>query len=193
MLSKVSEKTPIPLPQPINGLKIFLTGFMGSGKSYTGKRLAELTGSDFTDLDTYIETKEKMSVPKIFAAHGENYFRKCERKYLRELCAQSAARIIATGGGTPCFFDNTEIMRQNGIVIFLDTDLKIIQTRLQNETDKRPLLQGKDAEELKNFIRQKTEERLPYYRRAHIIFTQKKAETDAATEIFAALERLTGH
>ena len=96
--------------------RIFLTGFMGSGKSYTGRRLSEALGIPFIDLDHWIEDQEGQSIQAIFEKSGEAAFRQIEREALHQMIAYEQA-VIACGGGAPCFFDNMEWMNRHGITV----------------------------------------------------------------------------
>jgi shikimate kinase len=88
-------------------MRIFLIGFMGCGKSTIGKKLAKTLSCKFIDLDKYIERKTGESIQQIFKEKGEKYFRVLETESLMEIC-ESDNLVIATGGGTPCFFDNMQ-------------------------------------------------------------------------------------
>ena len=169
-------------------MRIFLTGFMGSGKSYTGKRLANLMQLPYFDLDAEIESGEKMSVSEIFTQKGEAHFRGLERKYLEQIVLRHSKVIVSTGGGTPCFSGNDEFMLDNGMVIFLDTDYNVLAARLQKELEHRPLLNGKSILELEEFITKKVEARLPYYLNCHVVYEQRKNDVDIAGELFGAFK-----
>lgn len=149
-------------------MKIFLIGFMGSGKSLVGKRLAASLGCPFFDLDTLIVEGEEMSIPAIFETNGEQAFREAEAKHLRntEFLPPS---IIATGGGTPCFLENMKWMQEHGLVIYLKVSEKTLLHRLKAEIDGRPLLKGKSEDELLNFISQLLNERESVYSKANFI------------------------
>lgn len=144
---------------------------MGSGKTHWGKILAERLGVPFLDLDAFIEENEGNTIPGIFAASGENGFRILERENLLRLAALPPA-VIATGGGTPCFFNNMRWMRKHGTTIYLKTSPEILFERLKNERDRRPLLKNLSEPELKNFIRERLEEREPFYRQADFVWNQ---------------------
>jgi len=90
---------------------------MGCGKTTIGKKLSKALQLPFIDLDTLIEKNENTSINTIFDTFGENYFREIERKYLLKVFEYETG-IIATGGGTPCFFNNMELMNKNGISVF---------------------------------------------------------------------------
>lgn len=164
-------------------MRIFLIGFMGSGKTYTGKRLAAALGCDFYDLDALIEEKEGCKIASIFEEKGETWFRKLEQKTLHETAKWERA-VISCGGGTPCFFDNMAWMNAQGITIWLDTPVDTILYRLQRKPHKRPLLTGLETDEQwLAFIERKFEERRPFYSRAQIVYRQQSEEADAAEEL----------
>jgi len=146
---------------------IFLLGFMGSGKTYLGERLAVQLGRPFVDLDRLIEAGEGKTVPDIFAEKGEAAFRDLERQYLHSLENQAPA-VVATGGGTPCFFDNMDWMNAHGTTVFLETPVETLYKRLRHERASRPLLAGLSEAELWVFIEKKLGEREGWYRRARV-------------------------
>ncbi len=147
-------------------MRVYLIGFMGSGKTTFGKRLAKQLGYTFVDTDKLIETQEGMTIPDIFALSGEAHFRALEQTVLHQTAHQTNA-VIACGGGTPCFFDNIAWMRANGVVVYLKVPEKELFKRLQQASVKRPLLAGLDDAQLTAFIRDKTAERAAYYEQAH--------------------------
>ncbi len=147
---------------------IYLVGFMGSGKSYWGKRIADTLEINFIDLDDYLETKAGKTIASIFEEHGEAYFRKLEKKCLEEVSLLENT-IISLGGGTPCFFDNIETINQTGISIFLKTSVDTIIERLKNETNHRPLLKEKSLDELRTFIQEKLESRNQFYEKSQFV------------------------
>lgn len=150
-------------------MRIFLIGFMGSGKTTLGKQLANKMGYQFVDQDQYIEKKTGMSIGDYFSTHGEQEFRRMEHKVLKELVLLNNV-VIATGGGAPCFFDNIEIMNQHGISIYIKLKPEILQSRLKQAQEERPLLRGKTDKELLDFIKSKLGERESYYSKAtHVI------------------------
>jgi len=148
--------------------RIYLIGFMGSGKTTAGRKLASATGWDFIDLDLEIEKKENKSISEIFALCGEEYFRKIEAETLRNLKIRKDS-VIATGGGTPCFHGNIDYMLATGIVVYLKLTVEEIKNRLISETADRPLLKGIREENLTEFIRNKIREREKFYNMAHIV------------------------
>ena len=149
-------------------MRIFLTGYMGCGKSTIGRKVAALMGMNFIDLDKYIEERNFKSVPDIFAQEGENAFREKERLALHEV-AQFEDIVIGTGGGAPCFFDNMQQMNEAGITIYLAPDNEILASRLLKSKTERPLIAGKSKEELLDFIASALEKRAPFYEQSKIV------------------------
>lgn len=148
-------------------MRIYLIGFMGCGKSTLGKPIARAMEYDFVDLDYYIEEQQGMSIPEIFAQKGEKIFRELENHYLCEISERDNI-VISTGGGTPCFNGNMEIMNRNGTTIYLCQDVDILVSRLRNARVKRPLIDGKTDSELRTYIIETLGKREEYYRRAAI-------------------------
>ena len=123
---------------------IFLTGFMGSGKSTVGPILAEKIGYDFIDVDEIIEKVEGQSIVDIFRERGEIYFRNIERKILRETIFKLSKFVVALGGGTITFEDNLYLVKEVGILIYLKASPETLVQRIKFKTD-RPLLLGPDG------------------------------------------------
>ena len=167
-------------------MRIFLVGFMGSGKSHTGKRLARLLKYDFLDLDKQIESDQNLTISEIFTRLGEDEFRKIERNSLYSTNNRNKL-VISCGGGVPCFFDNMDWMNKNGITIFLDAPVPLLVQRLLPGIQKRPLLSGKTEEELEGFIHEKLIERMAFYQKAMITIYQPKLHFDAAGILFDKL------
>lgn len=147
---------------------VFLIGFMGSGKTHWGRILAEKRACPFLDLDAFIEENEGKTIAAIFAETGENGFRILERENLLRL-ATLPPSVVATGGGTPCFFDNMERMKQQGRTIYLKTPPEVLFERLKPERAQRPLLKDLDDAGLQAFIRERLEMREPYYLQADVV------------------------
>ena len=151
-------------------MRIFLIGFMGSGKSTMGRALASELDLTFIDLDSFLEEKYFKTIPQIFAEEGEESFRRKERKVLEEVCSFDNV-ILATGGGAPCFFDNMELMNKSGFCVFLDVDVTSLVNRLIHAKTERPLIKGKSPEELHEFIEGLLAKRRPFYEKARYILT----------------------
>lgn len=158
-------------------MTVFLIGFMGSGKTTIGRKLAGRLDCDFVDLDAAIEKAEGMYIHDLINEKGEVYFRETESHTLKRLGLKD--KVISTGGGTPCFFDNMEWMKANGKVVFIDPNEGVIFSRLKTtDLTKRPLLKGLDDQGLKDFIRTKLAERMPFYAMADIVFDPMAGSID---------------
>ena len=150
---------------------VFLTGFMGSGKTFWGNCMAEKTGIPFFDLDAMIEVNEERSVQKVFAESGEDVFRAIEKDTLHA-CLSLGPAIIATGGGTPCFFDNMDWMNRMGQTIYLKTPASVLAERLKHERAFRPLLANVAEYALEEHIEKLLAQREVFYNQAGIILDQ---------------------
>ncbi len=158
-------------------MRIFLIGYMGSGKSTLGKRLAEHLNLQFVDMDHYIEERNYKTIPRIFEEEGEAEFRKKERKALEEL-SEFTEIVIATGGGAPCFFDNVDVMNKSGKTIYLNINPEILAERLMSSKTERPLIKGKSREELIAFIDETLKKRHEFYSQAHYQITEPDVDLD---------------
>ncbi len=143
---------------------IILVGMMSSGKTTLGKKLARALNYQFVDLDKLIEKDQGMEISTIFAQQGEAYFREVESRILKETSTQKGI-VLASGGGTPCFFDNMKVIREMGVSIFLDVPAEDLARRIENHgKDDRPILSG--ATSLVDTLRNRITDRLPYYSQA---------------------------
>lgn len=156
-------------------MRIFLIGYMGSGKTHWGKQVAERLQLPFYDLDEVIIQSEQKSVNDIFAASGEEYFRVKEKDMLEKLVEENESMVLSTGGGTPCFFNNIDLMKKYGTVVWLNTHVDILLNRLIKERMHRPLLKGISDQDLKIFIIRKLNERRMYYEQADVIIDKEDA------------------
>lgn len=166
-------------------MKTVLIGYMGSGKSSVGKKLAEILKIPFKDIDTEIEKHEGISISEIFREKGEIYFRTLESKILKKLLSQSESFVLATGGGTPCYGENMALMagKEDVNTVYLKTPLAILTSRLFLEKDKRPLLAHlKTTEELNDFIRKHLFERIYYYNQSKYVVDNKAENIDETVE-----------
>jgi shikimate kinase len=149
-------------------MKVFLIGFMASGKSTIGIELAKELGFQFIDLDTYIETKHSRTIKMIFEYFGEDRFREFENEALKEVAQMEGNIIVASGGGTSCFYNSVDYMNEVGLTIYLRVEVSELVARLVESKTDRPLLWGKSKEELNNYIIRVLEERKKYYEKAKI-------------------------
>lgn len=121
-------------------MKIYLIGYMGSGKSTLGRLLAASLNLLFLDMDDEFEARFKISINDFFTKYGEDAFRKIEHKLLIDILLIQDA-IISTGGGTPCFFNNMDLMNGNGLTIYLKTGPGLLLQRLAASPRRRPVIQ----------------------------------------------------
>lgn len=157
---------------------IYLTGFMGAGKTTVGKALAERMNLEVIDLDDYIEDKLSWKISSIFERKGEVYFRDEEQNALQKLPTSDV--IITTGGGVVLRKENRSYMKENGYVIYLDATVDTIYERLADQHH-RPLAKGKSKTELASIA----EKRQPYYEDAHFaVETDDKDVNEIAEEIY---------
>lgn len=158
--------------------KIFLTGYMGSGKTTAGKKLSQRLGYEFIDLDQFIEKEHSMKIPEIFRQKGEEAFRAMENNALKKLLTQDNL-VIACGGGTPCYYGNMDLMNQNGITIYLKMSTDALFSRLSQSKGERPILSGKTDKELHDFIGRQLEKREDFYHKAQFTVKGKDLDMDA--------------
>lgn len=155
--------------------RIYLIGYMGTGKTTLGKRLAAAYGYKFVDIDHYIQEKYGKTIAELFEKYGEDGFRQIEKNILKET-ATLENTVIAAGGGTPCFFDNMEFMNDSGTTIYLKASPEALNKRLciPEHKAKRPLIRDKNETELLEFITENLMKREPFYTKAQIIFETDK-------------------
>ncbi len=146
-------------------VRIIIIGYMGAGKTTVGKALSRELGIPFYDLDWYIESRMRKTVPQIFAQKGEEGFRIIEHNMLHEV-AEFEDVIISCGGGTPCFFDNMEYLNSQGETIYLKATPEVLHKHLRMGKTIRPLLLDKSPEEMLLFIREQLQHREPFYLKA---------------------------
>jgi shikimate kinase len=161
-------------------MKIILLGYMGSGKTSVGKRLAKKVFAPFYDLDHYIEHKEGASIAEIFQNKGEIYFRKIEHKYLQEFLQEKDNYILSLGGGTPCYAGNMSIIlaQEDVTSIYLQANIPTLKERISKNKKKRPLVASLDDEKMAEFIAKHLFERKNFYEQAHEIVTVNQKDID---------------
>ncbi len=168
---------------------VFLIGFMGSGKTTWGKKLANALEVPFIDLDHAIVDYIGMSIPEYFSLYGEERFREVEKEVL--LNQKDKSGIISTGGGTPCYFENMDWLLNNGTVLYLKHSPKSLWSRLnQSDVNKRPALKGMTGDDLLKFIENKLSERSPFYERAHILVDQINTSVEELVSIVKEYNQL---
>ncbi len=154
-------------------MKIFLIGFMGCGKTHWGKILSEKLNIPFFDLDEKIVEQHGKSIPEIFEKEGEEHFRLIEKDVLHLLSESHESFVMATGGGTPCFFNNIDYLKRQGTVVWINCSTECLYNRLIKEKDKRPLIKNIPNEELKSYIIKKYSSRKIFYQQANVILPEE--------------------
>lgn len=170
-------------------MKIFLIGFMGSGKTHWGRLLSKKLGLSFFDLDMVIVEQEKKSVADIFSEKGEEYFRYREQETLERIVEEQDGLILSCGGGTPCFFNNIDFMKKNGKVIWLNTSIEVLKERLLRERKSRPLIRAVDDGDLGRYIIRKLSERRMYYQQADVTVNEENVTLDELIRLLFQTEK----
>ena len=170
-------------------MKIVLLGYMGCGKSTMAKLLAENLKLDVIDLDAYIVEHEGMSISALFENKGEIYFRLQESKYLNEILGHENDLILSLGGGTPCYADNMEVIKNRALSFYLKASIDTLCTRLRNEKDQRPLIASLKEDQLKEFVAKHLFERRNFYEQANSTITiDHKTIEELLEEILQSLK-----
>lgn len=157
---------------------------MGSGKTTLGKKLANKLNKIFFDLDAEIEKNEGESINEIFEKHGEDYFRKIEREILHKIINGNENFVMSLGGGTPCFYDNMNVVNQSGASIYIKYNPGILASRLMNAKAERPLIKNFTNLELKNYVENKLTEREGFYSKSEIILEQNNLKIEDIIKLF---------
>ncbi len=169
---------------------LYIIGFMGSGKTTAGRRLASSLRWSFIDLDRRIEEYLNMTIAEVFSQYGENYFREIESRLLRDL-APASDIVVATGGGAPCYGNNMEFMLDSGLTIYLKLTPSQLASRLSSSSDERPLIRNLTGENLLKFIEGKLAEREKWYEKSHFVVNGFDPDIySVRTQVISHFERL---
>lgn len=163
-------------------MKIFLIGFMGSGKTHCGLLLSRKLNIPFFDLDAQIILNEGKSIIEIFDEKGEEHFRLLERDALHIITKSHDSFVMACGGGTPCYFNNIDYMSQSGITVWINTPFEVLYNRLVLEKELRPLLRGLTNEQIMAFIIKKFADRRIYYEQAEVVIDEESSNLEQIVE-----------
>lgn len=172
-------------------MNIYLIGFMGSGKSTSGRRVAALLRWRFEDTDRMVEKKEGMKVPEIFSASGEEYFRSAESNALREVSARTRT-VVACGGGTPCSPENLQVMKSTGVTVYLKLSVENLVSRLSHHGNDRPLLRNTDSDSLAGRVSSLLGERSQWYEQADLVIDAALTNEEEMTSMIAETVRSKG-
>lgn len=148
--------------------KIYLVGMPGSGKSTFGVELAKAMNTLFVDLDKEIEASEKKDISRIFTEKGEGYFRNVESKHLNKLSETEESFIMSTGGGTPCFHNGMNVMKERGVVVYLDVPIESLIKRLE-KTDLSTRPKFEENSDINRQLADLYKERVSTYQMADIV------------------------
>jgi shikimate kinase len=169
-------------------MKIVLLGYMASGKSSIGKKIAKSMAMNFIDLDDYIIEHEKMSIADIFKNKGEIYFRLIEHQYLKKILSRSDDFILSLGGGTPCYAKNMEeVNKGDTISVYLNGSIPTMVKRLIKKKAKRPLIASLNDDQIPEFIAKHLFERSFFYEQAKLTV---KIDDKTKNEVATALKKL---
>ncbi len=181
-MSQHNPNSQFPIPNSMQ--MVFLIGMPGAGKTWWGGKLAAEYQLLFIDLDTFIEQHEKASIPALFATYGELGYREREQKCLQKLVKENKeSAIVACGGGTPCFYDNMQLMKEAGVVIYLKAETTTLIRNLNESNCERPLLKGKNNPA--NFLGKLLKARKAFYEQAHYILQADGISVSTFDEIIS--------
>ena len=159
-------------------MRVFLLGFMGCGKTHWGKLIGQKLNIPFFDLDEEIVSSEGKSINDIFAEQGEEYFRLKEKEVLYMITENHESFVMASGGGTPCFYNNIDYMKKSGTTVWFNCSVDCLFKRLVNEKEKRPLIRNLTDEQLKAYIMKKYADRKIFYQQASIIINDEEISSE---------------
>lgn len=169
-------------------MRIVLVGYMGSGKTTVGKELSKYLGFRFLDLDAFIEEKTGMEISAIFKQKGELFFRKLEHQYLMEVLEKNSEIILSTGGGTPCYSGNMDVISNyTDNVFYLRVSIPELVKRLSKEKSQRPLIAHIDDADLPEFFGKHLFERSPFYSMATYTISSDGNPEDIVKDIKSRL------
>jgi len=163
-------------------MKIYLIGFMGSGKTHWGRLLSQKLGIPFFDMDEQVASHEGKSIVEIFAESGEEHFRLLEKDILHIITESHESFVMACGGGSPCYFKNIDYMNNSGTTVWINTPTEVLFQRLIKEKDHRPLIKDFTDEQLRAYINRKFADRKIYYDQAEITIDEEPLQIEKLVE-----------
>ena len=173
-------------------MKIFLSGYMGSGKSLIAQKLSSKLAFPVIDLDDQISLIEELTIPEIFKYKGELYFRRMETKILEDVLEEPSSLIVSLGGGTPCYGTNLDLMKNfpESKMVYLKASVEVLVNRLFKEKAQRPMINHLATEDdLEDFVRKHLFERGYYYNQSDMVVNvENRTPNDIATEIIEKLK-----
>jgi len=163
-------------------MKIYLIGFMGSGKTHWGRLLSQKLSIPFFDMDEQVVSHEGKSIVEIFAENGEEHFRLLEKDILHIITESHESFVMACGGGSPCYFKNIDYMNNSGTTVWINTPTEVLFQRLIKEKDHRPLIKDFTDEQLRAYINRKFADRKIYYDQAEITIDEEPLQIEKLVE-----------
>lgn len=151
----------------VSGIPIYFVGFMGSGKSTVGRKVAAGLGYNFIDTDLYIVNRFRKSVDEIFLHEGEATFRKREFAIMEEIAGMPQT-VIATGGGLPCYNNLMEVLNETGYTVYLQRTPEELAVRLEKCKRTRPAIKALSSDEIFPFVQQELAKRESVYSQAQL-------------------------
>ncbi|TVZ27462.1 shikimate kinase [Gillisia sp. Hel_I_86] len=173
-------------------MKIFLSGYMGSGKSVVSQKLSTKLSFPLIDIDDQISLIEELTIPEIFKFKGELYFRKMETMILEDVLEDPNNLIVALGGGTPCYGANLELIKNfpESKMVYLKASVEFLVKRLFKEKAQRPMISHLETEDdLEDFVRKHLFERGYYYNQADLVVNiENRSPNEIVKEIVEKLK-----
>ncbi|MBP6427451.1 MAG: AAA family ATPase [Bacteroidia bacterium] len=163
-------------------MKVFLIGYMGSGKSKVAEALGKIMDLPVVHTDELVEEAEGKSISEIFKTSGQEHFRDLEKKALHSL-AENNNVVVSTGGGLPCYFDNMEYMNAVGVTVYLEANPGLLFHRLSNNKTGRPLIENLNDVELMEQISGQLAVRSPFYKKAQIIINAASVDVKSLSKL----------
>ena len=165
-------------------MKLALIGYMAAGKTFLGEQLAQQFDLPFIDLDTVLEEQSlNMSIAKFIATKGELAFRRNERDALLDILNSSDAFVLSMGGGTPCYFDNMNMLNEATTTLYLNTSIRTIVGRLIESREHRPMVSHLNDDEVQEFVAKHLFERRPFYNLAKLMLNEEHHNVDAIIKL----------
>lgn len=161
---------------------LIIVGYMASGKSTIGRKLAHRLGLNFIDTDIFIENRFRKRIVDLFELWGEDTFREREHIITQEVVGIQDV-VISTGGGLPCYHNNMDILLSEGTTIYLDINNENLTERLELCKRTRPTVRNKRIEEIKEYIDEAMIMRRPIYEKSHLIIDSNFVKDDYGEEI----------
>jgi shikimate kinase len=153
-------------------MKMFFIGFMGCGKTHWGRLVSQKLELPFFDLDQKIEEQAGKKINEIFKQEGEEHFRQLEKEIMHLLTESHESFVMATGGGTPCYYNNIDYMKKQGTTIWINCSVDCLYQRLSIDKNERPLIRNLSGDQLHAYITKKFGDRKIFYQQASIILNE---------------------